>query len=268
MRNRVRLLTALLICIASLTLFGCDFSFGGGGGDNGGGSGGGNQPNLGENYSGVNDKIADFTVGLSADFHSAHWRNGDMFDCLWSDSNVSYNPAKKVVELTFSKSESGENLAGEYRSNAHFGYGYFSTKMKAVKKAGVVSSLFTYTGPSEGKSWDEIDIEFLGKDTTKVQFNYFTGGVGGHEYIYDLGFDASVELHEYGFLWKEDSITWYVDSKPVYRATENIPSTPGRIMINAWPGKKENVANWSGVFDGVYPIAPAEYEWISYKSPN
>ena len=35
-----------------------------------------------------------------------------------------------------------------------------------------------YTGPSEGKPWDEIDIEFLGKDTTKVQFNYFTHGRG------------------------------------------------------------------------------------------
>ena len=29
--------------------------------------------------------------------------------------------------------------------------------------------------------WDEIDIEFLGKDTPKVQFNYYTNGQGNHE---------------------------------------------------------------------------------------
>ena len=47
-----------------------------------------------------------------------------------------------------------------------------------------------YTGPSDDDPWDEIDFEFLGYDTTKVQLNYYTDGVGGHEYMLDLGFDA------------------------------------------------------------------------------
>ena len=34
--------------------------------------------------------------------------------------------------------------------------------MKAIKNDGVVSSLFTYTGPSEDNPWDEIDVEILG----------------------------------------------------------------------------------------------------------
>lgn len=46
----------------------------------------------------------------------------------------------------------------------------------------------------------EIDIEVLGKDTTKVQFNYYTNGVGNHEYMYDLGFDASEGFHTYGLI--------------------------------------------------------------------
>lgn len=41
---------------------------------------------------------------------------------------------------------------------------------------------------------DEIDVEVLGKDTTKVQFNYYTNGTGNHEYLYDLGFDASEDI--------------------------------------------------------------------------
>lgn len=46
-----------------------------------------------------------------------------------------------------------------------------------------------------------IDIEILGKDTTKVQLNYYTDGVGKHEYMYDLGFDSSEAFHTYGFDW-------------------------------------------------------------------
>lgn len=255
------ILMTLCICLISFAFFGCELI-----------SGSPQNPgeNLGENYSGKNDIIADFSKGLSSDFHAANgWTNGGMFDCRWRSANVRHNSTKKNLELTLTyDSQAKENNAGEYRTNAHYSYGYYSVRMKAIKKPGVISSFFTYTGPSEGKIWDEIDIEFLGKDTTIVQFNYFTNGVGGHEYLYDLGFDASLQVHEYGFLWAKDSITWYVDSVPVYRATESIPVTAGRIMINAWPGKSEDVANWSGVFDGKYPIAPAEYEWIGYKAQN
>lgn len=59
-----------------------------------------------------------------------------------------------------------------------------------------------------------------------MQFNYYTNGVGKHEYMYDLGFDASEDFHTYAFEWKEDGITWYVDGKEAYKATENLPVTP------------------------------------------
>lgn len=68
---------------------------------------------------------------------------------------------------------------GEYRSTNNYGYGLYEVSMKPAKNTGIVSSFFTYTGPAHGTQWDEIDIEFLGKDTTKVQFNYFMNGVGG-----------------------------------------------------------------------------------------
>lgn len=108
--------------------------------------------------------------------------------------------------------------------------------MKPIKNDGVVSSFFTYTGPSDNNPWDEIDIEFLGKDTKKVQFNYFTNGIGSHEFIYDLGFDAREEFHVYDFEWRKDSITWYVDGAVVHTVTEDIPSTSAKIMMNVWPG--------------------------------
>ena len=105
-------------------------------------------------------------------------------------------------------------------------------------------------------------MEILGKDTTKVQFNYYTNGTGNHEYMYDLGFDASEGYHTYGFDWQKDSITWYVDGKAVYKATSNIPSTPGKIMMNVWPGI--GVDDWLKPFDGTTPLT-AKYQWVTYN---
>ena len=208
--------------------------------------------------------LADFRKGATSLFEASDgWTNGNPFDCGWTKNNTSFDNG--VLNLTIDKDSSGQyNYTGaEYRSLEHYHYGYYETSMKAIKNDGVVSSFFTYTGPSENNPWDEIDVEVLGKDTTKVQLNYYTNGVGNHEYMYDLGFDASEGYHTYGFDWQKDYITWYVDGKAVYTATSNIPSTAGKIMMNVWPGIGVN--DWLKPFDGKTPLT-ASYEWVTYQS--
>ena len=80
--------------------------------------------------------------------------------------------------------------------------------------------------------------------------------------MYDLGFDASQGYHTYGFDWQPGKITWYVDGKKAYEATQNIPTTPGKIMMNAWPGK--TVDDWLKAFNGRTPLT-AYYEWVTYN---
>ena len=209
------------------------------------------------------DAIADFRAGESPLFFASDgWTNGNPFDCGWYAENAVVKDG--ALHLSIDKDSAGKYnySGGEYRTNDHYSYGYYETSMQAIKNDGVVSSFFTYTGPSEDNPWDEIDIEVLGKDTTKVQFNYYTNGQGNHEYMYDLGFDASEGYHTYGFDWQEDSITWYVDGKAVYTATIDIPSTPGRIMMNTWPGI--GVDSWLKAFDGTTPLT-ARYQWVTYK---
>ena len=196
---------------------------------------------------------ADFSKGASNDFSiSAGWSNGDPFNCSWSEDNVTFNDGKMQLTID-SMGDSEAYRGGEYRSKENYGYGLYEVSMKAIKNDGVVSSFFTYTGPSEDNPWDEIDVEVLGKDTTKVQFNYYTNGVGNHEYMYDLGFDASEDFHTYAFEWKEEA----------YKATENLPVTPGKIMMNAWNGI--GVDSWLKAFDGTVPLT-AEYEWARFTA--
>ncbi|AUG58471.1 hypothetical protein B9R14_05900 [Acetivibrio saccincola] len=209
---------------------------------------------------------ANFSNYDSSLWEKADWDNGDMFNCMWRPSQVTINNGKMVLTLDrdYDPSHHYPYKSGEYRTKSFFGFGYYEVRMKPAKNPGIVSSFFTYTGPSDGNPWDEIDIEFLGKDTTKVQFNWWKNGQGNNEYYYDLGFDASQSFNTYGFDWKPNSIDFYVNGVKVYTGTRNIPQTPGKIMMNLWPGI--GVDDWLEPFNGRTPLT-AEYEYVKYY-PN
>ncbi len=193
---------------------------------------------------------------------SSGYSNGSPFAVTWQSSNVTYNDGVMNLEIK----KDGSNLTGgELKSKDFFQYGSFEVKMKPIKSSGTASTFFTYTGPTDGHQWDEIDIEILGKDTTKVQFNYFTNGVGNHEYIYDLGFDASLEYHDYGFRWEKESITWFVDGKAVYQATEDIPQTEQRILMNAWTSD-DTLTSRMGKLPNDFTNDTVKYDEIRYST--
>jgi len=190
------------------------------------------------------------------------WSNGGNFNVIWRKKNCEF--INDVLKMTIQVDNGGKlpYSGGEYRTRAFCGYGRYEVSMKAIKNDGVVTSYFTYTGPTDKQPWDEIDVEILGKDTTKVQFNYYTNGKGNHEYMYDLGFDASEDFHTYAFEWYEDKIVWFVDGVEAYTATTNIPTHRSRIMMNVWCGK--GVDSWLKRFDDSNIPISAEYAWFSY----
>lgn len=211
----------------------------------------------------------EFTDGMPEGWECADgWTNGSMFNVTWRKSNVTFNDEKMQLIIDNDTTPTGgiPYSGGEFRSKEFYGYGRYEVSMKAIKNDGVVSSFFTYTGPSDNNPWDEIDVEILGKDTTKVQLNYFTDSQGNHEYMHDLGFDAAEDFHTYAFEWYEDKIIWYVDGVEVHRATENIPVTESKIMMNAWCGK--GVDGWLNAFDDTTVPLTAEYQWIKYTPFN
>ena len=229
-------------------------------------------------------KVADFSQKVDGFYASNGYGNGDPFGVEWSASEV--QTKDNELHLSIHNNDAGKEWpykGGEYRSTQFYGYGDFAVRMKPSATNGTASTFFTYTGewdsetlhPSTGAGdtrnpdnnegvHDEIDIEFLGKDTTHVQFNYFKSGKGGKEYLYNLGFDASKEWHTYGFRWEPTQITWFVDEKPVYRATDGIPTHPGRIISNFWAGNPDNsgIMGWMGRYDGK-GADDAVYQFIS-----
>ena len=130
--------------------------------------------------------------------------------------------------------------------------------MKAARGSGIISSFFLYTGTPH----DEIDVEFLGKDTSKVQFNYFKNGVGGHEQLVNLGFDAASAFHDYTIEWRENSIKWYVDGVLVHSAVgdaSTLPTSPTYVYLNLWNGT--GIDAYLGPFNYTVPLE-ASYDSI------
>ena len=205
---------------------------------------------------------------LRRDMTISNWMNQEVqFLSDFSDRLVTFKDGD--MELWLKRNVDGSVSGSEMKMWDFYGYGRYSVVMKPASVDGVNSSFFTYTGPKDKNPWDEIDIEFPGKDTTTVQFNYYHDGIGDHVYLYDLGFDASEEFHEYGYEWAPDSITWFVDGRAVYSVTDEsgdgLPAVPGHIYMNLWagdvsvPGMKE----WLGEYSGS-DSATAYYKEFSY----
>ena len=205
--------------------------------------------------------------GDKSGWEKSNWANGGIFNCTWRPQNISFDNGIMMIKLV---KDNGDHpyASGEYRTaDEKYTFGYYETRMKAAKGAGLVAgSFFTYAGVSGQKSHNEIDFEVLGKDPTQVQLNYYYAGNGSHEHMVDLGFDASKGFHNYGFHWTKNSIEWFIDGRQVYKATENIPQKPCKIMANIWPGTSEEIGWLGALYNG--GTVSAQYDWIKYSKEN
>jgi len=160
------------------------------------------------------------------------------------------------LEITNNNQGGKEYSSSSIVSKKQYLYGSVEISMKPIKGKGIISAFFLH----RNDPWQEIDIEFLGHDTTKILLNvYYNPGVVNTKYNYgvrgtpvliDLGFDASENFHNYRIEWEYHEIRWYVDDKIIHiRKTWNptpIPNLPLAIYANAWITSSEALA---GKFD-------------------
>lgn len=196
------------------------------------------------------------------------WANGDPFYSGWLPQNALISDNKLTLKLTAEEAHDKDYASAEFRSVDTYMYGRYSARFKASDLNGTISSFFTYTGSAEGTDWDEIDVEIIGKDTTRMQVNYWRDG-HQHPQMINLGFDAALEMHTYSFIFTQESISWYVDDNLVYSVEENnlsdedsLPINAGKIIVNFWPAT--GIDDWSGHYDE-NTTSSAIYEMIKFE---
>ncbi|PXF43233.1 Beta-glucanase [Gracilariopsis chorda] len=226
-------------------------------------------------------ELQKFGSELSSIYYASNFPSGPVFRSNWDPNLVSWDGSK--LSFTVEKRSDGSLYGAELRTNSHwYGYGCVSACMKPIPVSGIITSLFTYTGNFDGiggsaPNHNEIDIEFEGKDTTIVQFNYYTDDDGStvqtNEHDHNLGFDASQSFNVYGFRWTPWGIEWEVNGQIVHQVQNNggtttptvTSTTVQKVMANAWIVRESAEAFFGGAFDEAsFSTASAEYRWIRY----
>ncbi|GAQ78335.1 glycosyl hydrolases family 16 [Klebsormidium nitens] len=184
----------------------------------------------------------------------------------YSPDHVSYSG--NIVTLKMD-SQSGSRV----HSVGRYAYGVFSADIKcpAGDTVGLIPTF--YTSSLEGSEYkDELDWEFLGKNSSIIQTNVWVDGVGKREAVHDLGFDCSQAFHKYTIDWNPLRAKWFIDGQLVrtYVNTGNAseyPTKPAYAYASIWdsgyPGE-----GWNG--RATYANAPYFYQLanVTVSSPG
>ena len=172
---------------------------------------------------------------------------------LFTPSNFTIS-TDNVAQLTLRKEDTPvrQFTSASIASRKCYLYGRFLVEAKPANVPGVITGIFLHRNAPR----QEIDLEFIGKDTTKLLANvYFNPGVEGTklEYGYrgtpaliDLGFDAAADFHQYEIEWHTDFIRWRVDGRLVHERVmwepTPIPHLPLQFNVNVWNSRSKELA--------------------------
>jgi beta-glucanase (GH16 family) len=104
----------------------------------------------------------------------------------------------------------------------------------------------------------EIDVlEILGHEPDRVHMtNHYNNELGAHQATGTSykGPDFSAGFHEFGVLWRPDSLVWYVDGVVRHRSGSGVPQEPFYILANLavggnWPGAPDASTQFPCSFD-------------------
>ncbi len=181
------------------------------------------------------------------------WSNGAWTANDWRREQLATKSGAGLL-ITLAANRRDEDkpfTSGEISTHEIFRYGYFETRFRMPRGSGLVAGVFTFTREGDGDTWDEIDIEMLGRDTRSLELTYFSSG-REHKHIVALPFDAADAFHTYAFDWRPDAIRWYVDDQLVHEARgADIESMtrPQRFIVNLW--NSEQLREWVGPIEAV-----------------
>lgn len=166
----------------------------------------------------------------------------------WKQTAGTLNYGASGAEFTVAKKGDAPTIQTE----GYLHFGYIEVKMKAAPGQGIISSIVL-----QSDDLDEVDWEFIGGVSTKVQMNYFGKG---NTTTYDRMIEAPVsnvqEMHTYALNWTADALTWIIDTVPVRtlkfadaNGGNNYPQTPSNVRIGIWAGgdsDNQGTREWAG----------------------
>lgn len=199
----------------------------------------------------------------------SEWDNGSVFANAWdeaqitSDGDIATITLERATRDWQAAGDTTDLFSGEIRTFASYAEGHFTARMQVSDVPGTVSAFFLFADPGSN---EEIDIEILGDDPTKVQLNYWHDGVQ-NPVTKDLGFDASEGFHTYGFKFSDQGINFTVDGDTIHSvpAGAGLPDQPMQLMVNHW-AVDASAGSWSSAYDTTTnPVSKLYVDDIVYR---
>lgn len=194
------------------------------------------------------------------------WTNGDYMENDWRASQVAVGAGG--LELKLSKGPQGSRKplsSGEIRTQAFYRYGYFEARLRIPRGSGLIAGMFTYAARAGAVKPNEIDIEFTGRDTRRVELTIHVDGQPQHKKL-ALPFDAAEGFHTYAFDWQPGYVRWYIDGVMVHEIAGGPAARlnrPQQLMFNLWSTRR--LAAWAGEVDVRRAHAPMQVACAAYQ---
>ncbi|KAJ2854758.1 transglycosylase [Coemansia erecta] len=147
-----------------------------------------------------------------------------------------------------------------------FHYGKIEARVRMGGGSGVVTAMLLL-GPAPS---DEIDFEWVGKDTTHVQTMYY---VQAHRVdvlpevfgASQTSGDLSTTFQNYAIELNKDSVKWYLNGillRTLEKGTQEFPSDASRARMGIWDGSQ--TSGWAGTVDWSQGPFTAEMQWFNF----
>lgn len=206
------------------------------------------------------------------DYYLYGWYKDASYMTAWDFDNDRVTGDITLYARWKSKITGYKYYGAELYSNQSFKYGRFEARMKMSYASGCISSMFLYYNDSDTDNdtlWNEIDIEVLGKDSSKIQTNIITGNRNNRitsEQVYASGFGLNSDYHTYVIEWTPDYIAWYLDGVEMRKTTPSDDAKNQMITMikdeslrfNVWSDKS---VSWVGKID---PTRLPSAQYIDY----
>ncbi|MEL7213946.1 MAG: family 16 glycosylhydrolase [Pseudomonadota bacterium] len=196
-------------------------------------------------------------------FISSGWANGDHQSCLWHRDRVAINDGVLALSLTADAKEDRDLSCAEIQTNARFGYGTFEVRMNVPYATGMNANMFTFIGAPQDRPHNEIDFEFINRQSPTLQTNFHTAQGSENTDLTAMPDDGAYRI--YSFIWEPDRIRWFIDGDLIRETTgADLPNEPQKLYLSLW--STETLKDWMGVFEAADAPQTLEVDWVAFTA--
>ncbi|MDP9454594.1 MAG: hypothetical protein CYG60_01760 [Actinobacteria bacterium] len=171
--------------------------------------------------------VLDFTDNFDT-FDETRWSKGSykLGRSNLDPANVSVNGGNLGIKLP-ARTTNG----GEISSDALYGQGSYTARMKLPNAPSSITGFFLYEPPDYAS---EIDIEVFNDTSRRVIFSTYANGRQTHTHTGYLPFDPTTGFHTYRFDYASGYVRFYADGFLMKQWTTGLPKKSMRLYANAW----------------------------------